>query len=189
VKARPDSGRAGEPVRALRRRASVAPVMFRRILVPVDFSAGSGCVLRHAASLARAHRARVLPIHVTPPICFTVDCGYGPVNRAVPDDDALHETRVRLQRLVHRIVPAPLAEEVIVRCGEPMEQIVAAAKEWKADLIIMLAHVPLGGDLTPVTHTVDRLIREVRCPVLALHAAIGRGGNQAYGKVAKKVSR
>jgi nucleotide-binding universal stress UspA family protein len=144
--------------------------LFKRILVPVDFSAGSDRALRHAASLARAHQARVLPVHVTPALCFTVDCGYGPVNRAVPDEALLRETRARLQRLVHRIVPAGLAEEVAVRCGGPIEQIVTAAKEWKADLIIMLAHDPPGAAATPPTHTVDRLVREVRCPVLVLHA-------------------
>jgi nucleotide-binding universal stress UspA family protein len=150
-------------------RASARPVVFKRILVPVDFSVGSDRALRHAASLALAHHARVLPLHVTPPICFTVDCGYGPVNRAVPDEDSLRQTRAQLQRLVHRIVPAKLAEAVTVRSGKPIEQILMAAKEWKADLIIMLAHDALGGDSAPPTHTVDRLVREGRCPVLLLH--------------------
>jgi nucleotide-binding universal stress UspA family protein len=144
-------------------------VVFKRILVPVDFTAGSDRALRYAAALARAHHARVLPLHVTPPICFTMDCGYGPVNRQVPDEDSLRQTRARLQRLVHRIVPAELAEDVTVRSGEPIEQIMMAATEWKADLIIMLAHDVIGGDSAPLTHTVDRLVREVRCPVLLLH--------------------
>ena len=71
---------------------------------------------------------------------------------------------------MHRFVPAELAEEVTVRNGEPIEQIMIAAKAWKADLIIMFAHGALGGDSTRPTHTVDRLVREVRCPVLVLHA-------------------
>ena len=146
-------------------------VVFKRILVPVDFTAGSGRALRHAASLALAHRARVLPVHVTPPVCFTVDCGYGPVTRAVPDDTSLRVTRAKLQRLVHRVVPAELAEQVTVRSGNPIEQIVMAATGWKADLIVMLAHDALGGDSAPPTHTVDRLVREIRCPVLLLHAS------------------
>jgi nucleotide-binding universal stress UspA family protein len=133
----------------------------------VDFSAGSDRALRHTAALARTHHARVLPLHVTPPICFTADCGYGPVNRQVPDKDSLRQTRARLQRLVHRIVPAELAEDVTVSNGEPIEQMVTTATEWKADLIIMLAHDALG--LPPPTHKVDRLVREVRCPVLVLH--------------------
>ena len=144
-------------------------MVFKRILVPVDFTDGSDGALRHAASLARIHQAHVLPLNVTPPICFTVDCGYGPVSRQEPDEDSLRRTRVQLQRLVHRIVPKELAEEVIVRSGEAIEQILRAATKWKADLIIMLAHDALGGDSPPPTHTVDRLVREVRCPVLLLH--------------------
>lgn len=151
------------------RRAGAGSVVFSRILVPVNFSAGSHRALRHAVSLALAHRARVLPIHVTPPVCCMVDCGYGPVNREAPDEDSLRRTRTRLQRLVHRVVPAELAEDVAVRSGEPIGQIVITAKEWKADLVV-LAHELLGKDSAPPTHMVDRLVREVRCPVLVLHA-------------------
>lgn len=163
--------RSTPPVRrACAARSSTALVEFRRILVPVDFSAGSEIALRQAASLAQLHGARVLPIHITPPICFTVDCGYGPVNRRVPDEDSLRQTQARLQKLVHRIVRTELTEEVTVRSGEPIEQIVREATERKADLIIMLAHDALGGKSVPVTHTVDRLVRETRCPVLVVHA-------------------
>lgn len=144
-------------------------MIFERILVPVDFTAGSDRALRHAAALARTSRARVLPLHVTLPICFKVDCGYGPVNRQEPDQDSLRRTRARLRGLVHRIVPRKLAEDVIVQSGEPTEQIVMAAREWGADLIIMLAHEVRGKNSVPPTHTVDRLVREVRCPVLILH--------------------
>lgn len=177
MKARLDHHRAGPPAQSRRTtpghrsplaRASAGSVVFKRILVPVDFTAGSDRALRHAAALALAHRAHVLPIHVTPPICFTADCGYGSVSRAVPDEDSLRQTRARLQRLVHRFVPVELAEELAVRSGEPIEQIMIAAKEWRADLIIMLAHE--GGDSPPPTHAVEHVVREVRCPVLVLHA-------------------
>jgi nucleotide-binding universal stress UspA family protein len=150
-------------------RARVRPIVFKRILVPVDFSTGSTRALRHAASLARAHHARVLPLHVTPPICFTTDCGYGPVYRQDPDEAALRRTRVQLQRLVHRIVPAELAEDVTVCSGETTEAIMMAQKKWKADLIVMLAHNALGEGSALPNHTVDRLVRDVRCPVLLLH--------------------
>jgi nucleotide-binding universal stress UspA family protein len=179
MKTRPDSHRLSTAARSTRRmqkprsrssRTSVDAVVFKRILVPVDFTAGSDRALRHAASLARTQHARVLPVHVTPPICYTGDCGYGPVNRVVPDEDSLRRTRARLQRLVHRIVPRELAEAVIVQSGEPTDQIVRAAKQWRADLIIMLAHEVLGKNSVPPTHTVDRLVRQVLCPVLVLHA-------------------
>ncbi len=144
------------------------PVEFKRILVPVDFTAGSDRALRHAAAIGRIYHGRVLPLHVTVPICFTTDCGYGPVNREVPNAASLRRRRAQLQRLVHRIVPKELAETVIVQSGEPIEQIKIAAKEWKSDLVIMLAHNALDG-ASPPKHTVDRLVREIRCPVLLLH--------------------
>lgn len=168
--AAPPKRRAQLVRRACPPRPDAAPGELARILVPVDFSAGSEAALRRAASRAQLHHARVLPIHVTAPICFTVDCGYGPVNRKEPDEDSLRQTRARLRKLVHRFVPAELAEEVTVCSGEPNEQIVRATAERKADLIIMLAHGALGRKSAAPTHTVDRLVRETRCPVLVVHA-------------------
>src|SRR5262249_38967796 len=106
----------------------------------------------------------------TPAICFTVDCGYGPVCRAVPDEASRRERRGRLQRLVNRVVPARLAEEVTVGSGEPVEQIARAATERKADLIVVMAHDASSGDSPCLTHTVDRLLRGIRCPLLVVHA-------------------
>src|SRR5262245_34636359 len=81
----PPPGRNGMPGhRSYPGRARAAPVIFKRILVPVDFRAGSSRALQQA--LALAHQARILALHVTPPICINVDCGYGPVNRQVPDE-------------------------------------------------------------------------------------------------------
>ena len=172
----------GRPVAALRgprkpkrhapRRpqARVGSIAFQRILVPVDFTAGSDLALSHAAALARLHHARVLPLHVIPPISCTVDYGYGEVQRQFPDEASLRRRQVRLRHLLHRIMPERQPDEVIVRSGEPIEQIALAAKEWRADLIIMLAHSFAGKNSTPPTHTVDGLVREVRCPVLLLHA-------------------
>jgi nucleotide-binding universal stress UspA family protein len=144
-------------------------VQFNRILVPVDFTPGSERALRHAAALAQAHRARVLPVHVTPAVCFTIDYGYGPVNRVEPDKQALRQTRARLESLVHRLVPAALTEAVTIRSGQPIEQILLAAREWKADLIVMLAHDSFGKASSAPTHTVDGLMRAVQCPVMLLH--------------------
>jgi nucleotide-binding universal stress UspA family protein len=144
-------------------------VAYRRILVPVDFKAGSDAALRQATALALAHHARILPVHVTRPICFTMDYGYGPVNRAVPDETSLRQTGKRLDRLVHRVMPSPLASNVSVRSGEPVDEIVAAAKEWKADLIVVNAHEALGRESESGSHTLDHLIRQVGCPVLVIH--------------------
>ena len=168
--AAPRKRRDGAVRRAQPARPPRAANRFARILVPVDFTAGSEKALRFAASLAQLHHARILPIHVTPPMCFTVDCGYGPVDRTEPDEESLRQTRTRLRKLVHRLVPAKLAEEVTVCSGKPIEHIIKAATERKADLIVMLAHDAMGRKPTPLTHTVDRLVRETRCPVLVVHA-------------------
>ena len=141
---------------------------FKRILVPLDFSAGSEGALRQAATLAALHQARVLPLHVTPPICFTADCGYGPVERTLPDETALRRKTARLEKLVRRIIPKEAAAAIRVCCGQPGEQILKAAQEWRADLILLFAHDRAGLKSAAPTHTVEQLVRLACCPVLLL---------------------
>ena len=167
---RPSSfaGRSRKGVGRHQFRSGGGTVTFKQILVPVNFTAGSERALRHAAKLAAANHAKVLPLHVTSPICFTTDCGYGPVNQELPDEALMRRCRAKLRRMAQRVFPAPLAGDIIVRSGQTIEQIVLAAKEWKIDLIIMVARDGTLGD-PQAQHTVDAVMRQVRCPVLVLH--------------------
>ena len=94
-----------------------APIRLKRILVPVDFSRASIKPLNYAAALANAHGARIVVLHVTKPIAFCVDCGYGPVNRTEADSEQVNKDRAHLSRFAIRHLSPRSIENLVIRSG------------------------------------------------------------------------
>src|SRR5688500_8895801 len=87
------------------------PITLRRILVPISFTTDSLEPMEYAVAIARAHRARIILFHVTKPISFCVDCGYGPVNRQLPDEAQTRKDRARLRKTAVRHLPPAFIED------------------------------------------------------------------------------
>jgi nucleotide-binding universal stress UspA family protein len=60
--------------------------------------------------------------------------------------------------------------EVSVRSGDPVDEIVAAATEWAADLIVMTTQGHTGVLDALRGSTTERILRRASCPVLAVPA-------------------
>jgi len=158
-------------VRSGASQAQVIPaIRLTRILVPVDFSRASLKPLGYASAIAKAHGAKIVLLHITKPISFCVDCGYGPVNRQVADDAQIRKDRSRLRRWVANHLPPRSIENIIIRSGKASEQIIHAAKELKADLIILHAHEANDSNSVGSHETADRVMRSAPCPVLIVRA-------------------
>ena len=120
---------------------------YRRILVPVDFTARARRSFRLAARLSALFEAEVAVLHAV---------------RSAYDDDAARAAMARfLPRELARRGPRLLVEH-----GEPWAAIVNAAERIDADLVI----VSTGGrhSLADALHgsTAERVIRHAHCPVL-----------------------
>ena len=133
------------------------PTLFRKILVPHDFSDHATDALKVAGELARVHRGRLLVLHAVAP--FYGGVGFPPQEEVawLPTDDVVDELRQRLRRLVARAVRQRADCRVVV--GDPVTSIVAAARS--ADSIVMatmgrtgLSHLLIGS----VAERVVRLI-------------------------------
>ncbi|MHC4822024.1 MAG: universal stress protein [Planctomycetota bacterium] len=144
--------------------------MFRskRILVPVHLGPTSEKVVRVAARMAEASKGRLLLFHVFD-------------ERAVEDVYNLHglrkgEVQQRMKenaeafvkKLLRRKALKSLKVDVRYASGLPPEEIVKAATDWKADLLLLtrrrrggLAHLLYG-------ETADQVVREAPCHVLVL---------------------
>lgn len=139
----------------------------RRILVPVDFSAGSLAAVRHAQQIAQLANCHLHLLHVMD--------SPGPIRRGV-DLKALGLGRGdKRLRAYHRLAAViagshldPFRTTGIVRSGTPEWVISGYADEIHADLIVMGIH---GEDQTP-PHSPGRVIERVLgtawCPVLAV---------------------
>jgi universal stress protein A len=145
--------------------STLSVFQLKRILVPVDFSDCSAKALQYALPFARQFGATLLVTHVIQP--------YIPIPEMTGVDVELIEAQMRHAaerelKVVCQSLPADVASEQVLRIGHAQTEIVNAAKELNADLIIVsthgrsgLAHVFLGS-------TAERVIRHAGCPVLVV---------------------
>jgi universal stress protein A len=153
--------------------------LFRRILVPHDFSSHASRALALAVELARAHGGRLLVLNVVPPIYpFT---GLPPESLAwISESDLIAEERRRLSALVARVVRgrnAPRAE-CRVEMGDPLARIMRAARE--ADSIVMATAGRTGLSHMVIGSVAEKVVRHAPIPVLTVHAS-GTGTRRRRG--------
>jgi universal stress protein A len=140
-----------------------------RILVPVDFSAYSAKAVRCASELARSFNAVIRLVTVVEDPLVT---GGWPAELYTTEIAALQGNLVRdAERSLRQLVPpGPDNITIEVRNGPAAKQILAAALDYGADLIVMgtsgrsgLARVVMGS-------VTEKVVRLSRCPVLTVHA-------------------
>lgn len=147
-----------------------APVRFRRILCPVDFSVSSLEAVTAALRLAEEADATLTLLHVVPlpPIL-------GDEQMAMQEDlDAMRqasvaEARRRLTALIPDEAKAYCAVETAVIEGSAQTEILRVAGERKPDLIVMGVHGRRAIDVFVFGSTTHSVIRASVCPVLVVH--------------------
>ncbi len=135
--------------------------MFRRVLVPVDFTPRSLRAARTAARLAAANRADVLLLHVIERIddldSPSLDSFYRKLEGAA---------RGRMKTFADVFRKRGVAVEAAVLYGKPVNEILRCARDNRSDLIVLSSHkIPLrhGESWGTVSYKVGILSR---CPVL-----------------------
>lgn len=139
----------------------VLPVFrLKKILVPVDFSDCSKKALAYAIPFAKQFNAELILIHVIrlyPPISEM-----GPVE-VESEEDARHELEsVKIK------VGAGIRSTTVLRRGEAYAEIVDAASEFDADLIILSTHGRCGLARVVKGSTAEQVVRHAHCPVLVV---------------------
>lgn len=132
----------------------------KRILVPVDFSTCSNKALQYALPFARQFKADVVLLHVVVPHPAVPELG--PV-----DMEAMSDGRAELDTLTEK-VRARNRCTALLRVGDPAREIVEAARESGADLIILSTHGRTGLAHVLLGSTAERVVRHARCPVLVV---------------------
>lgn len=137
-------------------------------MVPVELNSSAEGVVRTAADLARSSGGRLLLFHVFD-------------SRAVEDVYNLHglreeEVRARMkanaeaamERLTARPWMRGIRAEVRFSYGLPPDEIVKAASEWRADLVVLSRRRRTGLSHLLYGRTSDAVVRESPCAVLML---------------------
>lgn len=144
--------------------------LYRRILVPTDFSPQSEEAWRTARRLARAVGAEVVLLHVFVEMSLFSEGAWS--GRRVRE--VYESTRAWVDETLERWASQAQAEELAVRTrvrtGVPYREILAAAAEEQADLIVLGTHGRGGLDRALLGSVTDRVIRLAPCPVLAVRS-------------------
>jgi universal stress protein A len=150
------------------------PVLFKRILCPVDFSDCSMQALNYAMSLAQEADAHLTVMHVmahdlqdTPDMYDTMitDDRLSLADYRRRREDEAGE---RLKEAVPETVAAHCRVETMMVRGRPSREILRIAGEQQSELIVMGVQGRGAGDLLFFGSTTNHVVREATCPVLTL---------------------
>jgi nucleotide-binding universal stress UspA family protein len=135
----------------------------RTILHATDFSEHAENALWVATALAHDHQARLLILHVQPPIYGFAGEGMAFLRHAGEDPN----TAVARLMALHPNVPN-VAVEHRLRIGSPAEEILRLAGEAHADLIVLGTHGRRGLRRLLMGSVAEEVLRRAACPVLTV---------------------
>lgn len=149
-----------------------APVLYKRILCPVDFSASSLHALRYATSMAQETDGQLTVVHVVEHEFDNDGDAVSVVERSgMTIGDFLQEQEERLRRRLQQLAAAApefCKVESLLSYGKPWREVLRVAAERQSDLIVMGARGRGTADRFFFGSTTQHVAREAPCPVLTL---------------------
>jgi nucleotide-binding universal stress UspA family protein len=131
-----------------------------RILIPVNLLKGSFDELQFAQGLANE-----VPIHVT--LLNVVNLNVVRLESRIYNE-VCAESEAALKKLAKHFFGDSPSVRINVRVGQPHEEIVAEADAELSELIIMASPKPSRWKRFLGLGTVERVVRNARCPTLVL---------------------
>ncbi len=134
----------------------------RRIICAVDFDTNSMAALRIARQLAEQNAAKLYVIHVVPPT--------DPLMISAPMiARRRHEDASEQMAEIGGSMSAGIQLETVLKSGHVAEEIVAAARELEADMLVMATHGRTGVPRLVLGSVAERVLREAPCLVLTVN--------------------
>lgn len=137
---------------------------FRRILIALDDSAIAAHAVEVGTELATALKAQAALVYVVDPtLGFQPDGGIPAAEWAA----TLNREGQSFLATAAQRTGEPLAWQFL-REGQPADQILAAAREWDADVIVIGTHGRSGVSRLVLGSTAESVVRHAPCPVLVI---------------------
>jgi len=157
-----------------RSRGDVVP--FREILCAVDFSPASDQALSYALSIAEEANANLTLLHVVEPT-FDFEAQR---ESGLSVEEHWRYLQFRAKARLENVVSADARHwcriETKVAIGRPWEEIVIAAEEGKAELVVMGVHGRSSIQLSVFGSATHQVVRFAPCPVLTVRvSAVTKG--------------
>lgn len=146
----------------------MAASIFRRILVPHDFSPQATVALRTAAGLARAHDGAITVLHVIVPFYVPADVPFGLAADTMPAPASfIPEQTKRLQAMTAKALGTDAPRFTVrVDIGDASQCILDAAR--RADSIVMSTHGRSGLTHLLIGSVAEKVVRHATVPVLTI---------------------
>ena len=146
--------------------------MIKKILVPIDFSNYSKKALHYTVSFAQQFNSEIDLVYVIEPIIYPADLSMGQLVIPQTNLDFQEKAEEELKELAQSEIGDLLNYNIFVRTGKPFMEIIEAAKEIDADLIIIATHGHTGVEHLLFGSTSEKVVRKAPCPVLTLREPI-----------------
>ena len=138
---------------------------FRRVVVPTDFSPRSENAINYAVELAQRLVARLTLLHVAPePSALDYTMAGIPL---WDGEEAREQAEKKLAEEVARIKPAHPEVDSLLRTGLfCREEILKAAEEMPADLLVLTTHGYTGWKHLLFGSDAEKILERASCPIL-----------------------
>ena len=140
---------------------------FRKILVSIDSDPIAAHAADIGAEMARLAGAELAFIHVIEPaLVNAADTGIQPDVFVA----SARETARRMIEDFRKRLPAETAALDFVQIGNAATEIVSAARDWPADLIVIGSHGRGGLKRALLGSVAEAVMRQAPCPVLVVRS-------------------
>jgi universal stress protein A len=142
----------------------------RRILHATDYSKASARALDEAVSLAKQNHAELLILHVIEPMSsYAGGEDFGGAELYIKmEETAKQEAQRSMEKLMRKLQQAKVNAKSLLLNGTAHDQIVKAAKNRKANMIVIGTHGRTGLSKLLMGSVAGKVISLASCPVLTV---------------------
>ena len=138
----------------------------KTILVPIDFSDEAKKALRYAASFAKQFGSTLHLVHVVEPVPYLSGMEAAPIMTSDAELELLGKAKLAAIGTSECAQGIPSKTEI--RRGSPYREIVEAARENGAELVVIATHGRTGWEHALLGSTAERVVQYAPCPVLVI---------------------
>jgi len=145
---------------------STTEIIFRKLLVAIDFSAQTQHVLKAAVTVAECFNAEILFVHAAWPVPYNTGAEF------VPAEGYAINLEVEQARMADLIASEPALQQIkhrqIVEYASALELVESSVRGEKIDLVIAGSHGARGLERLALGSVAEAILRHVNCPVLVV---------------------
>ncbi|MDA0196400.1 MAG: universal stress protein [Bacteroidetes bacterium] len=146
--------------------------MYKKILVPTDFSKEANNALETAAILANKESSEIILLNVIEDPYSPVFKSIGGISEDIMSNVFVIELKKKIRERLDQIVDEKIGEGLnirsLIKIGHPYGSIAECIREVNADLIILGSKGSSGLDEMLVGSTAENIVKYVKCPVITV---------------------